>query len=166
MVLPPLFLGVPFNIASIQFAGFQLVDHVVGDGGIVLGAGLLGVRHQIQRVCIPVRCGRQPAHAGGGHVVVGQRVALVLALACWRQQRSITAHLVNLNNPMAMRGSYREAIRTGPYRVRMQVPKGSRTTRARLLTAEGDVTYRATDGWVEVEVPHVDFHEVVAIDLI
>jgi hypothetical protein len=90
----------------------------------------------------------------------------LLDIACWRQEKSITAHLVNLNNPMAMRGSYREAIRTGPYRVRLQLPKGSRAARARLLTAEADVTHRATDGWVEVEVPHVDFHEVVAIDLI
>jgi hypothetical protein len=90
----------------------------------------------------------------------------LLDIACWRQERSLTAHLVNLNNPMAMRGSYREAIRTGPYRVRLQLPKGSRAARARLLTAEADVTHRATDGWVEVEVPHIDFHEVVAIDLI
>lgn len=90
----------------------------------------------------------------------------LLDIACWRQEKSVTAHLVNLNNPMAMRGSYREAIRTGPYRVRLQIPQGQRAARARLLTAGMTAPMQSGDGWVEVEVPHVDFHEVVAIDLI
>ena len=57
-------------------------------------------------------------------------------------------------------------IRTGPYRVRMQLPRGRQAAQARLLTAATGVPHRAADGWVEVEVPHIDFHEVVAIDLI
>ncbi|QPI75162.1 alpha-amylase family protein [Sphingobium sp. Cam5-1] len=90
----------------------------------------------------------------------------LLDIACWRQEKSMTAHLVNLNNPMTMRGSYREAIRTGPYRVRMQLPQGRRAAQARLLTAGTAVPHGAADGWVEVDVPYIDFHEVVAIDLI
>ena len=90
----------------------------------------------------------------------------LLDIACWRQDKSMTAHLVNLNNPMTMRGSYREAIRTGPYRVRMQLPRGKGAAQARLLTAGMAVPHRAADGWVEVDVPYIDFHEVVAIDLI
>lgn len=88
----------------------------------------------------------------------------LLDIACWRQEKSMTAHLVNLNNPMTMRGSYREAIRTGPYRVRMQLPQGKGAAQARLLTAGMAVPHGTTNGWVEVDVPYIDFHEVVAID--
>jgi hypothetical protein len=86
-------------------------------------------------------------------------------IAYWRQQKSITGHLVNLNNPMTMRGSYREAIPAGPYRVRLRLPTGERPVQARLLTAGGSVAMRAGDGWVEVDVPRIDYHEVVAVDL-
>jgi hypothetical protein len=89
----------------------------------------------------------------------------LLDVACWRQQGSITAHLVNLNNPMTMRGSYREAIVTGPYRVRLQLPPGKRAARARLLTAGATAPMRMDGGWVEVDVPRLEYHEVVAVDL-
>jgi len=89
----------------------------------------------------------------------------LLDIACWRQQGSITAHLVNLNNPMTMRGSYREAITTGPYRVRLSLPPGQRPVHARLLSTGQDAPIRIDDGWIEVDVPHIDYHEVVAVDL-
>jgi len=89
----------------------------------------------------------------------------LLDLAYWRQELSIAVHLVNLNNPMTMRGSYREAITAGPYRVRLQLPEGARPAQARLLTAGETVPLRLVDGWAEVAVPSLDFHEVVAVDL-
>jgi hypothetical protein len=89
----------------------------------------------------------------------------LLDIACWRQEASVTAHLVNLNNPMTMRGSYREAIRTGPYRVRVQIPQGRRVAQAQLLTAGTIVPHRMAGEWIEVDVPQLDFHEVVAVDL-
>ncbi len=89
----------------------------------------------------------------------------LLDLAYWRQERSIAVHLVNLTNPMTMRGSYREAITTGPYRVRLQLPEGRRPVQARLLTAGVTVPMRVADGWGEVDVPKLDYHEVVAVDL-
>jgi hypothetical protein len=89
----------------------------------------------------------------------------LLDVACWRQERSITAHLVNLNNPMTMRGSYREAIATGPYRVRLQLPAGRKALRARLLTAGRETPMQVENGWVQVEAPSVAYHEVVAVDL-
>lgn len=89
----------------------------------------------------------------------------LLDLALWKQQASLTAHLVNLNNPMTMRGSYREAIRTGPYRARLQVPQGTRPLRARLLGTGKTVPHTVSGQWIDVEVPPFDFHEVVAIDL-
>jgi len=89
----------------------------------------------------------------------------LLDIAYWQQDRSVTAHLVNLTNPMTMRGSYREAIHTGPYRLRLRLPRGERAAQARLLTARTSAALRLTDGWAEVDVPQIDYHEVVAIDL-
>lgn len=86
-------------------------------------------------------------------------------LACWRQRNSVTAHLVNLNNPMTMRGSYREAIATGPYRVALQLPAGARAAQVRLLTGGGDVPLNVEGNRVIVDVPRIDYHEVVAVDL-
>ena len=86
-------------------------------------------------------------------------------VACWQQQQSITAHLVNLNNPMTMRGSYREAVPVGPYRLRLQMPTDRKALGARLLSAGQVVPFRVDGSWIEAEVPHIDFHEVLAIDL-
>ena len=87
-------------------------------------------------------------------------------IAFWRQRSSVTAHLVNLNNPMTMRGSYREAIPTGPYTVRLAVPAGRQAREARLLVAGTAVPLRQEGGWITVEVPRIDWHEVVAVETV
>src|SRR5882672_4225686 len=43
----------------------------------------------------------------------------ILDIACWRQHDCITIHLVNLTNPMLLKGPFRELIQMGPYRVRL-----------------------------------------------
>ena len=53
----------------------------------------------------------------------------------WRQRDSMTVHLVNLTNPMMMKGPLREVIPVGPQRVRIRVPAGARPKRVHLLTA-------------------------------
>ena len=87
-------------------------------------------------------------------------------IAFWRQRSSVTAHLVNLNNPMTMRGSYREAIPAGPYTVRLAVPAGRQAREARLLVAGTAVPLRQEGGWITVEVPRIDWHEVVAVETV
>lgn len=86
-------------------------------------------------------------------------------MAYWRQRQSVTAHLVNLNNPMTLRGSYREAIPAGPYRVSLELPAGATVKGARLLEADKPVQGTMVDGRFVVDVPIVRYHEVVAIDL-
>src|SRR6185437_11793810 len=57
----------------------------------------------------------------------------LLDIAYWRQARSLSAHLVNMNNPMFMKGPYREMIPAGPYTVSLTIPDGARVGAVKLL---------------------------------
>jgi hypothetical protein len=83
----------------------------------------------------------------------------------WRQRDSMTVHLVNLTNPMMMKGPLREVIPIGPLTVRVAVPGGLRPTKVKLLTAGTSAAPLETGGTITVKVPTVEIHEVVAIDL-
>src|SRR6185436_9356685 len=48
----------------------------------------------------------------------------MLDVTVWRQRESMTVHLVNLTNPMMMKGPVRETIPIGPLTVRVRVPSG------------------------------------------
>jgi hypothetical protein len=88
----------------------------------------------------------------------------VLDVTAWRQARSVTVHLVNLSNPMMMKGPVREPIAVGPHVVRVRLA-GERAGHVRLLVAGADVQPRRSGEWIEVTVPSILEHEVVAIDL-
>ncbi len=57
----------------------------------------------------------------------------------------MTVHLVNLTNPMMMKGPVRAAIPISSQRVRIRVPAGKRISKTRLLVAGGETPHR-TDG--------------------
>jgi type 1 glutamine amidotransferase len=88
-----------------------------------------------------------------------------LDISYWRQRNSLAAHIVNLTNPMAMRGYMREVLPAGPYQVSIQLPRGATPGRVRLLEAERDATFRREGDRLIVDVPQVRIHEVVAVDL-
>ena len=89
----------------------------------------------------------------------------MLDTAYWRQKNSLAAHLVNLNNPMMMKGPYREIMPAGPYTVSLAIPAGARIGAVKLL--ESGITPKTSrDGdRLVVEVPQIRLHEVVAVDL-
>ena len=89
----------------------------------------------------------------------------LLDVTGWRQRASMTVHLVNLTNPMMMKGPLREIIPIGPLRVRVRLPAGTRARQVRLLTAGTAPRVEDDRGVLTVSVPAVDVHEVVAIDL-
>jgi Hypothetical glycosyl hydrolase 6/Beta-galactosidase trimerisation domain len=89
----------------------------------------------------------------------------VLDIAIWTQQNSMTVHLVNLTNPMMMKGPVREIIPIERQRVRIRIPQGKRITKAQLLVAKQDLPYREHAGFLEAEVPSINLHEVIALDL-
>jgi hypothetical protein len=88
----------------------------------------------------------------------------VLDVAVWSQKNSMTVHLVNLTNPMMMKGPLREVIPLSSQVVRVRVPAGRRVTKARLLVAGTEAHFHEKDGAIVVEVPSIDIHEVVALD--
>jgi hypothetical protein len=89
----------------------------------------------------------------------------VLDVTVWRQKQSLTVHLVNLTNPMMMKGPVREVIPLTAQRVRVRLPDGHRARRVQLLVANTPLPYRESGEWLECDVPGIAEHEVVAIDL-
>jgi len=83
----------------------------------------------------------------------------------WRQKDSVTAHLVNLTNPMAMKGYMREILPMGPYSVSLELPPGRAVKAVRLLEAGTPANTRNEAGRLLVEVPRITVHEVIAVDL-
>jgi hypothetical protein len=89
----------------------------------------------------------------------------ILDVTVWRQRESMTVHLVNLTNPMMMKGPLREIIPVGPQRVRIRLPARTRARSVRLLTAKSSPRVEESTGNViTVTVPSVDAHEVIAVD--
>jgi hypothetical protein len=89
----------------------------------------------------------------------------VLDVTIWRQKNSLTVHLVNLTNPMMMKGPVRELIPVGEQKVRIRLPEGLKARKVHLLAA-GQTPKFARDGsHLTVTVPSVLDHEIVAIDL-
>jgi hypothetical protein len=86
-------------------------------------------------------------------------------ITAWRQKRSMTVHLVNLTNPMAMRPNVHELIPSHPQRVSVRLPQGTKATKVQLLVAGRSVPVDQSGGVVKLVVPSVLDHEVVAIDL-
>jgi hypothetical protein len=89
----------------------------------------------------------------------------VLDVTLWRQKASVTVHLVNLTNPMMMKGPVRELLAIGEQRVRVRLPDGLNARAVKLLVAGSTPKYSQADGWLEVSVPSITAHEVVAIDV-
>ena len=89
----------------------------------------------------------------------------LLDVSLWAQQNSITAHLVNLTNPMAMKGPVREIIPLSGQELRIRVPEGRRVSKAHFLVGGGAPVWRQAGGVVTLTVPSIDLHEVVALDL-
>ena len=89
----------------------------------------------------------------------------ILDISIWKQQGSVTAHLVNLTNPMMLKGPVREVIPISQQVVRIRPPRDERrVTRARRLVAGGEVSFREEEGAIVVELPSIELHEVVALD--
>ena len=88
----------------------------------------------------------------------------VIDVTVWRQQQSMTVHLVNLTNPMMMKGPLRETVPVGPLHARIRVPADARVRGVHLLTAGTRVAYEETNRTLTVTVPSVDVHEVIALD--
>ena len=89
----------------------------------------------------------------------------LLDVSVWRQKESMTVHLVNLTNPMTMKGPFRELIPLVSQEVKVWLPEGKKARKIQLLVS-GQVPRTNISGQtLTVSVPSILDHEVVAIDL-
>jgi Hypothetical glycosyl hydrolase 6/Beta-galactosidase trimerisation domain len=88
----------------------------------------------------------------------------VVDISVFTQKQSMTVHIVNLTNPMMMKGPVRETIPISNQKARIRIPGNRRVSRARLLVAGNELPYRMEDGMITAEIPSIDVHEVVALD--
>ena len=89
----------------------------------------------------------------------------VLDVTVWRQVNSMTVHLVNLTNPMMMKGPFRELLPVSE-QVSIKVPQGVKPEEVHLLVSGKKVTPRLLDNKVLITVPQITDHEIIGIDLV
>jgi hypothetical protein len=90
----------------------------------------------------------------------------ILDVSIWSKKDSLTAHLVNLTNPMMLKGPIREVIPISRQVVRIRPPKNKRrVTRARRLVAGAEIPFYEDAGAIVIEVPAIELHEVIGLDL-
>lgn len=89
----------------------------------------------------------------------------LLDVTAWRNPGSITVHMVNLTNPMAMKGPYRGFLPVGEQTVTLNLPEVAHARQARLLAADRMVPVEHNGSALTVKVPSILDHEVVAIEV-
>jgi hypothetical protein len=90
----------------------------------------------------------------------------VLDVTVWRQKQSLTVHLVNLTNPMMMKGPFRELIPIDKQEVRIRIPPDAKVEKVRLLVGDTTPQHEVADGMVRLAVASVLDHEVIALDFL
>ena len=88
----------------------------------------------------------------------------VVDVSVWRQSNSMTVHLVNLTNPMMMKGPFRDVIPVDA-EVQIKVPVDARVTAVSLLMAGTKPAFQNNNGIITLQVPGIETHEIVALDL-
>ncbi|MBE7169469.1 MAG: beta-galactosidase trimerization domain-containing protein [Williamsia sp.] len=87
----------------------------------------------------------------------------VIDVTVWQQKESMTVHLVNLTNPMMMKGPFRELI---PVRakLRIRVPGNKKVKAAKLLAANQPLRFDMGKQSLLFDIPEISDHEIVALD--
>lgn len=85
----------------------------------------------------------------------------VLDIAVHESRGALAVCLVNLTNPMMMKGPLREIFPIGQQRVSVALPQGCKGASARLLVSDQECICSAVHGRVEIEIPSIEAMEVV-----
>jgi hypothetical protein len=89
----------------------------------------------------------------------------IMDVTVWQQKSSMTVHLVNLTNPMMMRGTFREFFPVAAD-VSIQIPQNKKVGSVRLLMAGSSPSFENKSGNIRLHVPKISDHEIVAIDFV
>jgi len=74
----------------------------------------------------------------------------ILDVTVWRQKESMTVHLVNLTNPMMMKGPFREIFPVGAQKVKVRLPQGRKVRKVQLLVTGGSPQVQESAGILTV----------------
>jgi hypothetical protein len=88
----------------------------------------------------------------------------LLDVVVWRQKESMTVHLVNLTNPMMMKGPFRELFSVDA-KVNIKIPENKKVTGVQLLFANTEPTYKIKGNEVSLNISGILDHEIIALDL-
>jgi len=88
----------------------------------------------------------------------------VIDVTVWRQEHSMTVHLVNMTNPMMMKGPFRELIPVTA-QVSIKIPQGAKADTVNLLVSGQKPSFEIMEDNVTLTVPQIFDHEIIGIDL-
>jgi hypothetical protein len=87
----------------------------------------------------------------------------VIDVAVWQQKKSMTVHLVNLTNPMMMKGPFRELFPVDA-QVNIAIPANKKVTGVHLLMSGTKPPFVNKEGSITLNVNKILDHEIVALD--
>jgi hypothetical protein len=88
----------------------------------------------------------------------------VIDVTVWRQENSMTVHLVNLTNPMMIKGPFRELIPIQA-EVTVKIPEGLKPSGVQLLVNGLKPKYELKENKLTVSTSYIYDHEIIGIDL-
>lgn len=88
----------------------------------------------------------------------------VVDVTVWRQEHSMTVHLVNMTNPMMMKGPFRELIPVTA-QVSIRIPQGTKAGDVHLLVSGEKPAFKIKEDKVILTVSQIYDSEIIAIDL-
>ncbi len=89
----------------------------------------------------------------------------VFDVTAWRQEDSMTIHLVNLTNPMLMKGPFRELI-TVSVDATIKIPDNVKISAVNLLVSGEKPKTMIKGNKLSLTVPRILDHEIIGIDLL
>lgn len=89
----------------------------------------------------------------------------LLDVTIWKQEKSLTVHLVNLTTPNLFGGPVTEVVPVGEQKVKLILPERAFSVKAKLLRAGCEIQTTAKGNELSLTVPQVIDHEVIAVDI-
>jgi hypothetical protein len=89
----------------------------------------------------------------------------VIDVTVWRQENSMTVHLVNFTNPMMMKGPFRELIPVSAV-ISIKIPADKKANGVHLLVNEAKPFFEIKEDVIILTVPQIYDHEIIGIDLV
>jgi hypothetical protein len=89
----------------------------------------------------------------------------VIDVTAWKQEKSMTVHMVNLTNPMLMKGPFRELLPISA-KARIKIPDGLSVKDVELLMSGKKAAWKTEEGKIKLDVPEIQDHEIIGIDFV